>query len=236
MQIEQYYSQQGGEIFFSREQASRFAKQEADDYNPIHDLAAKRFCVPGDLLFAVLLSKYGVSERLTVRFTGMVADNIRLQLPESPGENTLVVADLNEKQYLTLTRSGETSQSPALVNQLLDQYVSFSGTAFPHILVPLMAENAVMINPQRPMVMYDSMSLQFDQLALEQVTLKMARSSLNVNGKRANVVLGFDLYAEDLKVGHGEKTMLLSGLQPYEPALMDELVADYDQRKQHGQL
>ena len=43
----------------SAEQGSRFAKEVAGDFNPIHDHDSKRFCVPGDLLFAIALSDFG---------------------------------------------------------------------------------------------------------------------------------------------------------------------------------
>ncbi len=34
-----------------------------DDFNPIHDEDNKRFCVPGDLLFSVLLANVGLSQK-----------------------------------------------------------------------------------------------------------------------------------------------------------------------------
>ena len=51
MLVEKYYSEVGQEVRVSRQQASDFAKNIADDFNPIHDVQTKRFCVPGDLLF-----------------------------------------------------------------------------------------------------------------------------------------------------------------------------------------
>ncbi len=43
----------------------------------------------------------------------------------------------------------------------------FSGHTFPDILVKLMADNSVMINPARPMVMYQSMSIDLHTLTAE---------------------------------------------------------------------
>jgi len=51
MFIEQYCPIDSEKISFTRQQASDFAKQVADDFNPLHNVEAKRFCVPGDLLF-----------------------------------------------------------------------------------------------------------------------------------------------------------------------------------------
>ena len=55
MFLQNYYSEENKKIHFSRQQASRFAKEIAGDFNPIHDPEAKRFCVPGDLLFALVM-------------------------------------------------------------------------------------------------------------------------------------------------------------------------------------
>ena len=57
MLIDRYFSEPNGNVCFTREQGSNFAKQIADDFNPLHDIDAKRFCIPGDLLFSIILSK-----------------------------------------------------------------------------------------------------------------------------------------------------------------------------------
>ena len=75
MLLEKYVNQSHEGFSFSRKQACEFAKQVATDFNPIHDEDAKRFCVPGDLLFAVLLHKYGLTEQLSCTFNGMVGSD-----------------------------------------------------------------------------------------------------------------------------------------------------------------
>ena len=55
MFLENYCRITDDKISFTRQQASDFAKQIADDFNPLHDIQAKRFCVPGDLLFSLIL-------------------------------------------------------------------------------------------------------------------------------------------------------------------------------------
>ena len=44
------------------------------------------FCVPGDLLFAVLLKKEGISQKMRFDFAGMVGDGINLKI-ERKGEH-----------------------------------------------------------------------------------------------------------------------------------------------------
>lgn len=46
--LEPYYQQQANQITITREQGSSFAKGVADDYNPLHDVDAKKvLCARG---------------------------------------------------------------------------------------------------------------------------------------------------------------------------------------------
>ena len=60
MFLDDFYALAGGRLCIAAEQASQFAKRMAGDYNPIHDPDARRFCVPGDLLFALVLAQHGL--------------------------------------------------------------------------------------------------------------------------------------------------------------------------------
>ena len=60
MNLEKYYNLEGSKLSFTRQQASDFAKSVAGDFNSIHDVESKRFCVPGDLLFSVIIHHYGL--------------------------------------------------------------------------------------------------------------------------------------------------------------------------------
>ncbi len=57
MFLDPYHCEEDGFVRVGAEQASQFAKGVADDFNPIHDPDSRRFCVPGDLLFALVLSR-----------------------------------------------------------------------------------------------------------------------------------------------------------------------------------
>ncbi len=75
-----YFSTEDNQFQFTREQASHFAKKVAADFNPIHEKTNKRFCVPGDLLLAVLLQKEGISQKMRFDFSaGMVGNGIALE-------------------------------------------------------------------------------------------------------------------------------------------------------------
>ncbi|MBL1259646.1 MAG: DUF3581 domain-containing protein [Thiotrichaceae bacterium] len=230
MQLENFYGENSGKIHFTRKQASDFAKQIAGDFNPIHDEDAKRFCVPGDLLFALLLKKYGISQQMRITFAGMVSDGIALHFNDTGGNNIAIVDD-KEKEYLNLAHSGETSRNTTLINNLICRYVEFSGQTFPHILVPLMKEHNVMINPARPLVIYESMVIDIDNLNIEQPELALSDSTLEVNGKRGSVCLMFNLLSNGNVIGKGEKNMVLSGLREYDEARVQQLVNDYDAQK-----
>lgn len=229
MIIHQYFNESNGRIWFTREQGSNFAKQVANDFNPLHDPEGKRFCVPGDLLFAVVLANYGVSQRMAFTFSGMVTEDVELILPEPAGD--LHIRDASGREYLRVTRSGQTSRDASLIGKLTQSYVSFSGQTFPHILVPLLAEQHVMIHPDRPMVIYESMSIELDRLDIAQPLLQGNANRLEINGKRGSVELAFQLVDGGEVVGRGKKHMLLSGLREYDKDVVASAIVTYNDGK-----
>ena len=229
MLIDRYYTAHNSNISFSREQGSNFAKQMADDFNPIHDIDARRFCIPGDLLFAIILAKYGLSQHMEFTFTGMVVDGTELVMPEPAPE--MAINDTEGRQYLTIHSAGDTTRDALLIDQLTRSYVEFSGHTFPHILVPLLAGENVMINPDRPMVMYESMTIDLDRLDIHSPSLEVEHNEVVVNGKRGEVQMAFNLVDSGNLVGRGRKRMILSGLREYEKQAMDAITASLNQRR-----
>lgn len=228
--LDPYTSWNDGTVSFTRSQASRFAKRVADDFNPIHDVEAKRFCVPGDLLFAVLIQHLGLYPQMNFAFSGMVSDGVAVHFDESqPGEIGLV--DLRGKEYLRADYSGTPNQDASVIEQVIRNYVRFSGHNFPHVLEPLMAANQVMINIDRPLVIYESMSLSLEHADVPQAEIEHTGARMEVLGKRGNVSLTFRFLEDGKVVGTGEKKMVLSGLREYDSDVMSQMVARYDERK-----
>lgn len=227
MLIDPFYHKDGREVSFTRQQASDFAKNIADDFNPLHHINAKRFCVPGDLLFSMVLARYGVSKHMHITFSGMVTEKVPLTLPEDAP--LLSIKGNNGKEYLSVEHSGDNSQSCDLIDQLTKSYVTFSGHTFTHIFMPMMAECGVMINPQRPIVMYKSMLIELDRVDLADIRLEFdkEKTRLDVDGKRGNLCVAFNLKTGTEIVGRGEKYMVVSGLQTYEKDVMDKFLIDY---------
>ena len=112
-------------------------------------------------------------------------------------------------------------------------YVTFSGHAFPHILIPLMEHKGVMINPARPIVMYQSMLINLERFDLTDIKLELdtEKTTFDCHGKRGNVCLAFNLIASGETIGSGEKHMVVSGLKPFEKKAVDKITAEYDQWK-----
>jgi hypothetical protein len=230
MFLESYCSVTDNKISFSRQQGSDFAKQIADDFNPLHDVDAKRFCIPGDLLFSLVLEKSGLSQNMGFTFSGMVSDGIALTFPETITDSASIIDD-NAKEYMKIEATGKCTTNSQSINSLIRAYVEFSGHTFPHILVKLMFENSVMINPTRPMVMYENMFIHLDELDFSDVQLQLTTPSLIIEGKRGKATLPFDLVANGKVIGHGKKHMLLSGLKDYDQATIDALVSHYNDKK-----
>jgi hypothetical protein len=230
MFLQSFFSQNGNQLSISAEQGSQFAKQICNDYNPIHDIESKRFCVPGDLLFALTLNNYGLSQHMRFDFSGLVPADKELLFPEW-NTSELSITDSREKIYLNAYREGDVSQQQSAIEHLVRSYVEFSGHSFPYILVPLMQQHQVMINAARPLVMYQSMSLSLDQLDISSPEVKFLDAQMEVDGKRGNVTLQFSINDGGKAIGHGEKKLVLSGLREYDQQVMDQLILDYEARK-----
>jgi hypothetical protein len=226
MFLDSFYNQNDSQLTISAEQGSRFAKAVSNDFNPIHDADSKRFCVPGDLLFAIALQRYGLSQDMTFNFSGMVSADVGLLFPEAPGDE-FEILDGRGKCYLQVERSTEAAFDHLMIEQLVRSYVLFSGQNFPYILVPLMAEQNVMINPARPLAIYQSMSLHLDRLNLAQPSVELAETQMIVDGKRGDVELQFRLMDGEAVAGYGVKKIILSGLREYQQTAVDEMIADY---------
>lgn len=224
--FQDFYTQRGEYVVISAEQASRFAKGVAGDYNPIHNPDARRFCVPGDLLFALVLAKYGLSRQMEFRFTNMVGADTPLKF--SGLENGAIhVCDEHGKCYLQVTRGGETTQDSAAVEAFARCYVAFSGKNFPHYLMPLMEQHGVMFNPKRPLVIYDSMGFSLERLDGFSPGLTLHQSSLEVQGKRADALLKFSIDSAGEPVGVGSKKLVVSGLCDYDADEMAAIVEEF---------
>ncbi len=230
MLLSDYYSIDSAGLRISADHASHFAKTIAGDFNPLHDPDNRRFCVPGDLLFTALLQHYGVSQRMQFRFSGMVGTGVTLRLEDSP-DDAYELRDAAGKTYLHVDRSGDFTHDSHLIERLARSYVAFSGQNFPHILVPLMQDQGVMINTGRPMVIYESMAFELEHMNIQNVELRLTDSRLEVDGKRGDVRLTFEFFCDDSVVGTGCKRLLLSGLRPYEQNAMDVLVNAYTSRR-----
>ena len=230
MFIDSYYSQRDNRISFTREQGSAFAKTIADDFNPLHDADAKRFCVPGDLLVSVILGHYGLSRHMEFMFSGMVVDGVDLVLPEP--DESLLLDDTDGRHYLSVHRRGENSCDESLVQQVALSYVEFSSHTFPDILVPLLEEQQLMINPARPIVIYQSMIIDLDTLDFTAPRLEIDHNELTTDGKRGNARLMFNFLAGDKLIGRGEKHVVLGGLLPYEELAANQTVSAFIERRE----
>ncbi len=225
-----YYSLDGEHLRFDKQRSSAFAKQVAGDFNPIHNPDAKRFCVPGDLLFTAFLHHYGVYQSMQFEFSGMVGEDTALVLPDIT-DNTVSLCDAQGKNYMDVSVAGSSTQQATFIDKLALRYVQFSGRTFPDILVELMHRGNVMINPERPLVIYKSMYIALDSFLGDAISLELVDAHMQVDGKKGDALLQFSINADGVPIGRGEKRMLLSGLRPYQQARIDTIVSAYAEWK-----
>lgn len=223
---ERYHSIQDGHVLISAIQASRFAKEVAGDFNPIHNPDARRFCVPGDLLFALLVDRFGLSRKMTFHFRSLLGENVPLAFHEDD-DGVVRVRDGNNKVYVEMERSGELTHDAKVIDNLTRSYVAASGKNFPHTLKPLLESEGVMFNPDRPMIMYQSMSLDLDTLDAPYPELEMHKAELKPEGKRGNVSLDYRVVSAGDPVGLVSKKLVVSGLREYNPQAMEAVVEEF---------
>ncbi len=94
-----------------------------------------------------------------------------------------------------------------------------------------MKSKDIMINPTRPLVIYECMELDFTRLDLTAPTVELTDSIIEVEGKRGSVTLHFCFKENGEIVGTGSKRMLMSGLKPYCQDGIDDLVSRFNERK-----
>ncbi len=226
MFLKEFYSRSNPAIQITAEQASRFAKEIAGDFNPLHDPDSRRFCVPGDLLFALVLEKYGLSTDMNFTFSNMVGHGVNLIFPDQ-NSNSIDIHDDKSNTYLTVGHDGQNTSDKSQVENFIKNYVAFSGLNFPHVLVPLMAEQKTMINTNRPLVIYESMSFKLNHLDFTDHQIVPADNTLEVNGRRGEAHLHFDILSDDGQIGHGFKKILISGIKDYDHDVINAFTENY---------
>ena len=218
-----------GQVCISAAQGSRFAKHIAGDHNPLHDEDACRFCVPGDLLFALIVQRCGLARVMRLQFRGMLRGDTPLTFPDAPGEQ-LAVTDAQGREYVIAHYEEPLTTPSAALQGLIQQYVACSGQTFPGLLHPLLRDQGVMFNPERPLVVYDSMGIQLQAPLTEPPVVRLRHSELTVSGKRGEVDYQYDILQAGRLIGECWKKMLISGLRPYDDAAMESMIERYRQR------
>lgn len=224
-------------LSFDEARASRFAKSVAGDFNPLHDEGHSRFCVPGDLLFAALVSRYGLRANTNVSFANMLSARAFVRLPADDDESVHLF-DERDREVLGWFSRGERIADGDFARQLVLQYVRFSGETFPDILVPMMREANVMVNTKRPLAIYKDMAITLDAAAVLtgikdgcELLLAPDEHTFSVTDKKGAARLQFKILLNQHVVGEGEKHFVLGGLRPFEEAAIQALVAEYQERK-----
>jgi hypothetical protein len=160
----------------------------------------------------------------------MVGHDVLLNFPDTDAER-IDVNDKLGKTYLQVERSGDISRDSSLIESFIRDYVAFSGQNFPYVLVPLLAQENAMFNINRPLVIYESMTLSFKHLDFQQASVEMLEPKMEVNSKRATASLHFQINADGEVVGTGFKKLALSVPSAYETEPMQAFVDEYLARK-----
>ena len=69
-----------------------------------------------------------------------------------------------------------------------------------------MKKHHVMINVDRPLIVYKSMSFNIFQTGIDHINIELIESTLEVDGKRGNVCFIFSMSSNGSVIGKGMKT------------------------------
>lgn len=218
-------------VSISAKQGCSFAKKIAGDFNPIHDEDSKRFCVPGDLVFSEAIRRYGLYQSMKFNFLEMLSADSPIRYSKEQSKTYQYVINKSEKKVIDLKIEGSKIKNDPLTAEFTQAYVRFSALSFPTILVPLMKKHHVMINVDRPLIIYKSMSFDIYKTEIDQINIELIDSSLEVNGKRGNACFTFSMSNDGKIIGEGEKNLILSGLRPFDEEKISLLCDNYDKKK-----
>lgn len=99
-----------------------------------------------------------------------------------------------------------------------------------------MQKHSVMINPQRPLIIYESMSFSLETQQFKDAVPALTHSELQIDGKRGDAHLYFDIFDNGKVIGSGKKTLILSSLRPYDAPAMQEVKDVYIANKKRYEL
>lgn len=226
-----FYTLSDDTLTISPEQASGFAKTVAGDFNPIHDAGDRRFCVPGDLLFTVILENVGLYQHMSFTFDArMTADMIGILNDQQAGAGN-ITDKRSEKPIVNFQYDSEKINSNQLIHEFIKHYVAFSGQNFPYLLDPVLKSNDAMFNPKSPLVMYQSMDFTLNPQDETEISIDYVNADFDKQGKRGYITLNFNFNQNDEVIGNGKKLLLISGIRPYDESEMSKIIESFLERK-----
>jgi hypothetical protein len=223
-------------ISVSAKQGCNFAKNIAGDFNPIHDSDSKRFCVPGDLVFSEAIRRYGLHQSMEFNFLEMLSADSHIRYSNERSKSYQYASNRNEKKVMDIHIGGSQIENNYLADEFTQAYVRFSALSFPTILVPLMKKHHVMINVDRPLIVYKSMSFNIFQTGIDHINIELIESTLEVDGKRGNACFIFSMSSNGSVIGKGMKKLILSGLREFNKEKIKNLTKAYLEKKKNYTL
>ena len=171
--------------------------------------------MPGDLVFSEAIRRYGLHQSMEFNFLEMLSADSPIRYSNERSKSYQYVSNRNEKKVMDIHIEGSQIENNSLADEFTQAYVRFSALSFPTILVPLMKKHHVMINVDRPLIVYKSMSFNIFQTGFDHINIELIESTLEVDGKRGNACFIFSMSSNGSVIGKGMKKLILSGLREF---------------------
>lgn len=219
----------GNDVFrFIPTACSAYARNVAKDFNPIHSHLAKKYCVPGDLIFALITEMHGAHNYMRVDFLNRVGAECKLFFDTK--RIALALLDVDKKLYAELATAGDKSVCPKRLKTVSNVVVSCTSGYFPYKLIDNLREENVMLSIRRSMVMLKSIEVELRNIhSASSLVAKYQSSGLELSGKRGEVKVYFQLFDDDgISVGFVTKTVLIIGIEKFNDKASKQYLDDYE--------
>ena len=228
MFVDQYYTCHEENFYFPKHKSSAFAKQIAKDFNPLHDVKNRRFCVPGDLIFSAILSKFGANKEMTFDFKRMINGIEALNVVSS--NESISVKNIQNEEMISIHRGGEITHDKVFINGFIRSYVEFSGKMFPEVILNAMKKSGVMPSLKRPLIIYVKMSFSLNVFSSNRPQVMLRETVFEKLGRKGVMSLYFDVWVNGEIIGFGEKKIFIGSVCPCDPSALQVYINSYNAR------
>lgn len=205
-----------------------YARNVVKDFNPIHNHLAKNYCVPGDLIFALMVERGGVHGSMRMDFLNRVGKDSEYIFVS--GKAGMALLDRGNKVQAQLIGSGDASVCVKCISAVSDAVLSCTSSYFPYKMMRSLRAENLMLSGCRSLVILKSIEVNVSDLHFaSDLTAVFCSSSLRHSGRRGTIDAHFQLVGGNGQVlGQVIKTALIIGIERFNGKRSAQYLENYE--------